>query len=136
MTLTPNQEFFLEIVLGPLLVFIGVVVGYFVSFYKTKSELPKILAEARKLEEESQKIRQERDALELKTDSDTIKHYIEIVNDLRKEALLQGSEIRELKQRAIRVETENQALRLENADLRRRIYDLENRTVKGDTNHE
>jgi len=87
----------------PLLTFAGLLVGYMFSRYKVTSEANKLKAE--------------KETLELQNDVSTVKFYTELIQNLRTEVKLHSYQINELTEKLNKAEEEKRQLKLENEKL-------------------
>lgn len=87
----------------PLLTFAGLFVGYMFSRYKVVSEANKLKAE--------------KESLELQNDVSTVKFYTQMIENLRNEVKLHGYQISELTEKLNVAEEQKRLLKLENEKL-------------------
>lgn len=87
----------------PLLTFAGLLVGYMFSRYKVTSEANKLKAE--------------KETLELQNDVSIVKFYTELIQNLRTEVKLHSYQINELTEKLNKAEEEKRQLKLENEKL-------------------
>jgi hypothetical protein len=101
--MTDATKDLITVLATPILTFLGLVVGYLFSRYKSVSEANKLNAE--------------KESLELKNNVDTVKFYTDMISSLRTEVKLHSYQIEELANKLNIAEEQKRQLKLENEKL-------------------
>lgn len=109
-----DKEFIELIVVSILGPSIGGLLGYYFSRYKTAADTLKTNSEAAKIKAET-------DALELKINSDSIKHYIEIIQSLQLEVKSHTDRLADMDKKLTASFDEKKRLKAENDELRAKV---------------
>lgn len=112
-------ELIIVSIIGPS---IGGLLGYYFSRYKTAADTLKTNSEAAKIKAET-------DALELKINSDSIKHYIEIIQSLQLEVKSHTDRLADMDKKLTASFDEKKRLKSENDELRAKVDEQGERII-------